>query len=392
MSQIDRQLTRANSSDTNNTSERPAMMDQEKANVTAAQEVINRQQQMLHSQGPTVEQIQQWQSKGMRVDLPGSPPMSTEEPSQSNSSAMESSTESQIEKTPSMISDAMFDDASRNTEAVAVALERIIQKAKKSIPEDPIAKESKPMPVEPPVSHAAAMAEESIAIAPVPPMAAPNLQPAPIATFQPRWEVPDLSWPETVSQILDRGLEGYEELTKYLKQQAELGKKVISIHSFASGEGCTTLALCLAKLFSNSNIKLALIDANLNHSSMANQLGVHFDQGWEVVAENYGLAPEDIAMISNADNLTLIPLQKKPETADNYAGLRHTISHIKASYDLIIADIGCVDQFPQSLDFIDGAMIVRDMRTNTDEQITEVVRRLTSADAPILGVTENFVD
>ena len=129
MSQIDRQLTRPNSSDTNNTSERPAMMDQEKANVTAAQEVINRQQQMLHSQGPTVEQIQQWQSKGMRVDLPGSPPMSTEEPSQSNSSAMESSTESQIEKTPSMISDAMFDDASRNTEAVAVALERIIQKA-----------------------------------------------------------------------------------------------------------------------------------------------------------------------------------------------------------------------------------------------------------------------
>ncbi|PHS12280.1 MAG: hypothetical protein COA78_08485 [Blastopirellula sp.] len=391
MSQLDRAFIRAYTAESNNPSEMSTMIDQEDANVSAAQQTMNRQQLMLRSQGPTVEQIQHWQAKGMRVDLPGSPPMGIEEPSQSGSSTIESSVEPQMEKPQSFGSDTMFADASKNTQAVAKALEKIIQKAKQSLPDEP--KQEQVNQVEHPAAEKQ-IVEEPAAIAPVPepPVAEPMLQHAPVAKFQPRWEVPDFAWPEMVTKLMERGLEGYEDVSEYLMQQAEIGKKVVSIHSHASGVGCTTLALCLAKLFSDHGVRLALIDANLNHPSLAIQMGVQIEQGWEAVSGNYGKTPEEIAMNSKADNLTLIPLFNAPESGTSYAGLRQTISHIHASYDLIIVDVGCVDQFPQSLEFIDGAMIVRDIRTNTDEQITEVVNRLTSAGVPILGVTENFVD
>lgn len=345
--------------------------------------------------GPTVEQLYEWRKKGLRIDLPGSP---------INEVAIESDFEPEDPTDPSVTlpETSAFASSAQNTAAVAAAVDRILQRvrserqiaqpveqpaveetawespvAKSAIVEKSLAEQRAAKTISPPTGKTSDRLEwESMLTRPA----------APQPRFRPQWEAPRFAWPATIEMLLERGVEGFAEVRDRLADVSSKGKKVIAIYSFAAGEGCTTLTLCLAKLLAECGMKTAIVDASESNPELATRLGVRVEHGWEAIAPG-GPTVEDAAIHSVADDLTLAPSLAKgtPENLD------HLLHNMKSSYDMILVDVGQIHEVPSKISQIDAAMIVRDLRLSDDSQVAEVVRRLGSAGISILGVTENFV-
>ncbi|MCC9604890.1 hypothetical protein LOC68_25735 [Blastopirellula sp. JC732] len=334
--------------------------------------------------GPTVEQLYEWRKKGLRIDLPGSPINEGDlSPFAEQAAAVEEET----------TEESVFAASAQNTAAVAAAVDRILKRVRaeqqtaKPVVE-PIAKQS-PAPQAPAVEKPAAKT-----IAPPAGKTSDRLEwesmlsksSTPTSTFRPQWEAPRFAWPATIEMLLERGVEGFAEVRARLAEVSGNGKKVVAVYSFAAGEGCTTLTLCLAKLLAACGMKTAIVDASETNPELATRLGVRVEHGWEAIAPG-GPTVEDAAIHSVADDLTLAPSLTKgsPDKLDQL------LQSMKGSYDMILVDVGQIHEIPNQVNQIDAAMIVRDLRLSDDSQVAEVVRRLGSAGISILGVTENFV-
>ncbi|TWT31699.1 P-loop NTPase family protein [Blastopirellula retiformator] len=347
--------------------------------------------------GPTVEQLYEWRKKGLRIDLPGSP---TNEGDLGDLAA-----ESEEDEAPTPEA-SVFDASAQNTAAVAAAVDRILKRVRAEKEAAPPVAEVSPAPSPPKVNKPEAKQ-------PAPEKLAPEKQPAksiaPPAgktsdrlewesmlttssaapknvTFRPQWEAPRFAWPATIEMLLERGFEGFAEVRDRLTEVSGQGKKVVAVYSFAAGEGCSTLTLCLAKMLAGGGMKTAIVDASDTNPELATRLGVRVEHGWEAIAEG-GPTVEDAAIHSVIDDLTLAPSLAKgtPEKLDQM------LQSMKGSYDMILVDVGQVHDVPNKVSQIDAAMIVRDLRISDDSQVAEVVRRLAGAGISILGVTENFV-
>ncbi|UUO08501.1 hypothetical protein M4951_09315 [Blastopirellula sp. J2-11] len=345
--------------------------------------------------GPTIEQLYDWKKKGLRIDLPGSPinESDLEDPEQSFE-PMDPPAES--------TDTSVFASSAQNTAAVAAAVDRILQRVRS---ERQTAPPAAPRVTETPATHVRALqtppaeppkTEKPLAKTIAPPSGKTNdrlewesmlakSSTAP-SLFRPQWEAPRFAWPATIEMLLERGVEGFAEVRDRLTEVGAKGKKVIAVYSFASGEGCTTLTLCLAKLLADCGLKTAIVDASDSNPELATRLGVRVEHGWEAIAAG-GPTVEDAAIHSVADDLTLAPSKAKgsPEKLDQM------LQSMKGSYDMILVDVGQIHEVPTKLNQVDAAMIVRDLRISDDSQVAEVVRRLGSAGVSILGVTENFV-
>lgn len=347
--------------------------------------------------GPTVEQLYEWRKKGLRIDLPGSPinegdvarEFEPEEPA--------------VEEPVTLPETSAFASSAQNTAAVAAAVDRILQRvraerqvaqpAKESPVVEEVAHES-PAPQTPVVEKSLAQQQAAKTIAPPSGKTSDRLEwesmltrpSTPQSRFRPQWEAPRFAWPATIEMLLERGVEGFAEVRDRLAEVSAKGKKVVAVYSFAAGEGCTTLTLCLAKMLADSGMKTAVVDASETNPELATRLGVRVEHGWEAIASG-GPTVEDAAIHSVADDLTLAPSLAKgsPENLD------HLLYSMKSSYDMILVDVGQIHEVPEKVGQIDAAMIVRDLRLSDDSQVAEVVRRLGSAGISILGVTENFV-
>ncbi|EAQ79901.1 tyrosine-protein kinase family protein [Blastopirellula marina] len=345
--------------------------------------------------GPTIEQLYDWKKKGLRIDLPGSP---------INESDLDDAEQYyEPANPPAEVTDtSAFAASAQNTAAVAAAVDRILQRVRSErqtaqpAPLDEIEKPAAPSQARrtPPAESPKTEKPPAKTIAPPSGKTNDRLEwesmlakssTAP-ALFRPQWEAPRFAWPATIEMLLERGVEGFVEVRDRLTEVGAKGKKVIAVYSFASGEGCTTLTLCLAKLLSDSGVKTAIVDASDNNPELATRLGVRVEHGWEAIAAG-GPTVEDAAIHSVADDLTLAPSKAKgsPEKLDQM------LHSMKGSYDMILVDIGQIHEVPTKLNQVDAAMIVRDLRISDDSQVAEVVRRLGSAGVSILGVTENFV-
>ncbi|MFI4876573.1 MAG: hypothetical protein ACIALR_14585 [Blastopirellula sp. JB062] len=340
--------------------------------------------------GPTIEQLYDWRKKGLRIDLPGSPICdATPEPVQTvdaNDAPEKESAE------PSA-----FASSAQNTAAVAAAVDRILQRVRSERQPTKPTPESKVEPAVKQPSQAEKLPSADLGAKPIAPpagktsdrlewesMLAKNSSPRTV--FRPQWEAPRFAWPATIEMLLERGVDGFAEMCDRLAEEGAKGKKAIAVYSFASGEGCTTLTLCLAKLLAAAGVKTAIVDASSSNPELATRLGVRVEHGWESIAAS-GPTAEEAAIHSVADDLTLAP-SLQPGSPDK---LDHLLEKMKGSYDMILVDVGQVNDVPEKINEVDAAMIVRDLRMSDDTQVAEVVRRLSGAGVSILGVTENFV-
>ena len=153
--------------------------------------------------------------------------------------------------------------------------------------------------------------------------------------------------------------------------------------SAVSGEGCTTLAICLARAAASTGARVALLDADLHNRQLATGLGLELSHGWLDVVS--GEIPwTEAAVNSLQDSLAVIPAaplsDRSPATAG--ADARDVICSIADHFDLVVLDLG---QFgPEIWQLLgnrgdcvaNAAIVVRDRRTTGEEDTLAVSAKL----------------
>ena len=163
------------------------------------------------------------------------------------------------------------------------------------------------------------------------------------------------------------------------------------------GKGATLSTLSLARLAARRGVSVVLVDGDYENPQVAQQLGMAFDRSWGEQAKDPATISE-VAVQSIEDNLTVLPLCPAPpagRSAPPEAAGR-ALASLAAQHDVLLIDAGPMFAAArhwfsrQAGQVVDCALVVRDVRTVTDEQLGDVVERLGSRDIPVVGVAENY--
>lgn len=235
--------------------------------------------------------------------------------------------------------------------------------------------------------------------APTPPLpATSSWEPS---ALLPSFEVARFNWPGRVSQITTAAASGFANLAALIAQRSREGRKVLAITSTQRGEGRSTLALAVARMIGNRNVRVALVDADFASPKLGEQLQLAIDIGWEDVLA--GDQPLREALIESiADRVTLLPLRSslsEPAANDRHL-VAETIEQLRRSYDLVVIDCGPLGDDTAALDFaaifhgarLDDTLVIRDIHRTTQDDLKRVGRRLSAAGVGHWDVVENFVD
>ncbi|WP_168564243.1 division plane positioning ATPase MipZ [Crateriforma spongiae] len=211
------------------------------------------------------------------------------------------------------------------------------------------------------------------------------------SAFRPSWEIDCLDIPETVERLFfeDATL---ETVGRHLAQAVDSGLRSALVTSVQSGEGRSTVATGIALAASASGLKVALVDADLRHPTLADDLRLDLDLGWLEAGQN-GIAVDEVAVFSGEEQITFLPLFVDESDDDATEHLESIVAELKQHFDLVILDGASAGYgVGQETEAIDSAFIVRDMRSTSVDELNELARRLMRSGIRGVGVIENFVE
>lgn len=210
--------------------------------------------------------------------------------------------------------------------------------------------------------------------------------------FQAVWEVDVFDVPTPVADLFFEGAL-FQQIAERMSDAVSSGLRTVLITSAKPGEGRSSVAIGMAMAAAAAGIRVALVDADTESPSLADELRLDLQYGWVDVIRR-GLPIREIAVQAVEDGVTLIPLMppgvRPAATAFEMVQL---LDLLKSNFELIILD-GPTSLSPalyQCAPKIDSAVIVRDM-TQTDERlVVDLSSRLRNGGVRGVGVVENFV-
>lgn len=369
---------------------------------------------------PTLSELQHWKNQGIRIDMPGSPLVgSYDETLPPASSAADAA-----------VQPDEFTLAAQNTAAVAEALDRLLaraggQRKPAPVPEKklPEAKRSAadradlPSPTiefEPLAAErndrkrsaaGPAAKDSSLEFVPAKPQAEPPAAPAGVqvpttgATLpeqtatdapsrlyrqrritQPKWEVEEISWPEEIDMILDQCHDEWQTLAAGISSKS----KSMALVSLGEGCGCTTLALCLAKLMVQQNRKVLLIDEGHGPDSLTVRVGL--EEGFPPPTQRpIESLYETTIQVANLP-IAILPAGYRRQSDLSPAQLQQ----FSNDFDVILWDGGDRPEAWHRLSLVHQVLVVRDARGTHDHELGQILPKLTARKINVVGVADNF--
>ncbi|MCA9234459.1 MAG: hypothetical protein KDA44_03260 [Planctomycetales bacterium] len=161
------------------------------------------------------------------------------------------------------------------------------------------------------------------------------------AVFHPALEVDRFRYSSVVRRLTEQK-RLWEQTLAVIGALGEDGRTVVGVAGAESAAGCTTAAICLARLAAATGKKTALVDADFVTAGLARQLGLSVELGWDdVLAGRVPLA--EAAVYSLADGLTLLPLAAGGvPAAEKLDGVHGSITAgvLRYHHDLVLVDLG----------------------------------------------------
>lgn len=219
--------------------------------------------------------------------------------------------------------------------------------------------------------------------------------------FSADWEVDRFSWPKICHQLLDAESRYFQHVGQRLKAATDEARHVVMIAGCRRGEGRTTLALCLARSAAQAGVRVALLDADLQHPQLGIQLGIDSPCGWLDALR--GTIPLHEAAVASLDEpLTLFPLRaaQPQDNEQSVPGAQHwtdILRPISDRFPLTIVDTGPMrPEGPPLLVSqggcpIDAAIVVRDLRNTSEQTAQAAARQLQQLGIAAVGIAENFL-
>ncbi|MEM8945342.1 MAG: hypothetical protein AAGD11_09175 [Planctomycetota bacterium] len=262
---------------------------------------------------------------------------------------------------------------------------------------EPIPAPHYPTSVQPPVAQHAvapppAKVNNSISATPPPSVTPPSTErrplstfaapePAPTTAFQPVFEVDAFRWPKITDDLLSHHSDLLIPVAEHLLDVCEQGRSLVGIAGTRPNVGCATLLLSLARLVASVEKSVAIVDANFAKATLASDLGLEFQVGWENVLTGELPLAECVVKSLN-DRMALLPLANAQAHANELLNSIHTsvtAGVLRYHYDLVLFNLGAAGQPPQ--DFaadgvvqqckLDAGIIVADSeRTGIDPMDT----------------------
>lgn len=212
----------------------------------------------------------------------------------------------------------------------------------------------------------------------------------------PAWEVDSLLWPRTCDQLLASEKPYFEEAAGRLLEASRQGMRTLAICESRRGEGCSTVALCIAKSAAATGLRIGILDADFQSDGLAEMLGLEVDCNWtEAAADVTAIHEHSVQFLDQP--ITLFPLSREGrQAATSTAGASLSlIPQIAEQFDLLIVDFGvCNDgalaQALSSKLMIDAALVVRDLRHTSSRSVHATVSQIRESGIEAVGIAENF--
>jgi Mrp family chromosome partitioning ATPase len=160
--------------------------------------------------------------------------------------------------------------------------------------------------------------------------------------------------------------------------------------------------LALARLAANRGLRTVVVDLDLASPQLAQQLGLRPELGWDdVQAERLKI---DEALIESIDDrVTLLPLRNgyaNPRALAGTGFLRDAVERLRAEFDVVLLDVGPLEDDGDTIDLaaalggaaIDDALVIRDRRRVTPQQLHDACRRAAALGVRRWDVVENFTE
>jgi Mrp family chromosome partitioning ATPase len=215
----------------------------------------------------------------------------------------------------------------------------------------------------------------------------------------PALEVDAVVWPPICETLLARYGERFDRMAVELCREAGSGQKTTAITGIRRGEGRTTLALCLARRLAAGHAKVVLVDADFSNPSMAAQLCIDIDRGWEAVLDDTETV-WDVMIESAADRFALLPLGAGIGNYEMPAPFRiaAVLGELAEHYDLVLVDAGPISpETPASQWLLESdtnvhsVILAHDVRHTKAHQLAAGCVQLAEVKRRQLGIAEIFV-
>lgn len=210
--------------------------------------------------------------------------------------------------------------------------------------------------------------------------------------FQAVWEVDVFDVPTPVADLFFEGAL-FQQIAERMSDAVGSGLRSVLVTSAKPGEGRSSVAIGMAMAAAAAGIRVALVDADTESPSLADELRLELQYGWVDVIRR-GLPVKEVAVHAIEDGVTLIPLLppgvRPAATAFEVAQL---MDLLHSHFELIIMD-GPTSLHPglyQCASKFDSAVIVRDVMQTDERNVNELTRRLRESGVRGIGVVENFV-
>ncbi len=213
-----------------------------------------------------------------------------------------------------------------------------------------VAHETARASVAPPVQPAEAVTPGGAATArrPLSTFSAPA---EPVTTvFKPVFEVDRFRWPKITDDLLGAHHQLLVPVAEQLLDVSEQGQSLVGIAGTRANVGCSTVLMCLARLLASVGKSVALVDANFAKASLACDLGLQFNTGWESALTGE-LPLAECVVQSLEDGVALLPLAHPSGSATELlASIQTSVTAgvLRYHYDIVLFNLGNAAESPQA--------------------------------------------
>ncbi len=217
--------------------------------------------------------------------------------------------------------------------------------------------------------------------------------------LHPVWEVDRFYWPEISDRLLQAEALSFQQIGNHLISSSNDGLRTLAVTSAREGTGRTTVAICLTRIAAKAGLRVALIDADVNHPSLADQLNIEFAHGWEEHIAN-GIPLDECAIQSVEEGLTIFPCKVDAQPlslALDHPKIREMIGQMAGTFDLVILDCNHLGAAGGKLlgsgrdGTIDAAALVVDGTSERHDVIDYAIERLQQIGIHSVGLIENGI-
>lgn len=215
-------------------------------------------------------------------------------------------------------------------------------------------------------------------------------------------EVDGYLWPKSVGKLAAPTQEAMEHLVESLLERVGRDQKAVGWQGCRHGDGCSTLLLAVARRMAERGLRVAMVDADFGHPSLARRLGLTPNAGWEEVAAGR-LSLAEVVVESLRDGLSLAPWCASASTPGDAFSMQSPdaasfLEELRRNYDLVLVDLGCGDPdgnyaglLASVRSRLEAILVIHNVGDVPTKELKRVCQRLSRAEKAELAVVENFV-